>query len=151
MTFRFPLQHLLALASLLSYRTVLFLAADAVQDPGDDGWYGLAPIDVNPQVPQPKYINFGNPFPITKDGQTMTATSQKWIGPSIDDLAALTTTITTNGNPVTSTIKQYAQFVETTTTTDGQVAVATNLVVTPKMLSILDSVRDQALSSCSIK
>jgi len=157
MTYRFLLQHLLALVSLLSYQTISFVAADAVQDPGNDGWYGLAPIDVNPQIPanprlpQPKYVNFGNSFFITADGQTITATSQEWVGPNTDDLAVQKTTITSDGNPVTTTVTQYAQFVETTVTKEGKPAVATNLVVTPKILSILDSVRAEALSSCHKK
>lgn len=143
LTYQFPLQHLLALISLLSYQTVTFLAADAVKDPGNDGWYGLAAID-NPQIQgnlqllHPKYVNFGNSFSIIADGQTTTATSQEWAGPNTKDLAVQKTTVISNGNPVTTTVTQYAQFVETTVTKDGKPAVAMNLVVTTKIVSILD-------------
>jgi len=66
-------------------------------------------------------------------------------------LALQKTTITSDGNPVTTPVTRYAQFVETTVTKDGKPAVATNLVVTLQILSILDSFRAEALSSCHKK
>ena len=136
---------------MISCQTISFSAAEAAQDPGDDGWYGLAPIDVNPQVAQPKYVGFGNTFLTIADGQTMTAASQDWVGPSTDDLAVQTTTITSDTKPVATTVKEYAQFIDASTTIDGKPATATSLMVTPEMLSTIDNVREQALSTCPKK
>lgn len=76
-------KYILALSIALSCYSSTFLAAEPVQDPGDDGWYGLAPIDVNPK---PKYVNFGAPTPVTANGKAFTETPQGWAGPNTQDL-----------------------------------------------------------------
>lgn len=62
-----------------------------------------------------------------------------------------TITTTINGNPVTTAKTQYAQFVEATTTSDGKPAVATNMVVSPKLLEVLRKTADKAISACNAK
>ena len=68
-----PSKLILALSIALSYYSSTLLAAEPVQDPGDDGWDGLAPIDVNPS---PNKVNFGVPSPIITGDKTSTVTSQ---------------------------------------------------------------------------
>ena len=86
-------------------------------------------------------IPFKDPELATADGQIVMTTSQGWVRPNTDDLAVQATTIASDGKPMTTAVKEYAQFVDITTTIDGKPAVAMNLVTTPKILSILDSIR----------
>ena len=78
-----PSKHIIALSIALSCYNSTLLAAEPVQDPGDDGWDGLAPIDVNPS---PNNVNFGVPSPVTTDGKTFTVTPQGWTGANTQDL-----------------------------------------------------------------
>lgn len=130
---------MIALICLFYSQATPFFAVLADQYPED--WYGLAPMDVNSQ--NAHNVNFGNTYQITADGQTMTATSQDWTGPSTEDMGVQPITTTSAGKPVTTSVTQYAQFIETTTTQDGKAAVSTSLVVSPKMLSILSKFQFQ--------
>lgn len=143
----YPFRTFSALIIALSCYTSTFPAAEPVQDSGDDGWYGLAPIDVNPDI----NVNYGAPIPVEADGKTLTQTAQSWADPNTQDLGVATVTKTENGNPITTAITQYAKIVEATTTSDGKAAVATNMVVTPKMLDVLRKTADKAISACNAK
>ncbi|KAL6718586.1 hypothetical protein ACLMJK_004678 [Lecanora helva] len=98
-----------------------------------------------------KFVNFEPPTAIEADGFTVTATPQSWTATNTHDFGLETTVITISGSPVTTAQTQYAQVLETTVTSDGGTAVATNLAISPKMLDVLRQTAAQAISTCNAK
>ena len=134
--------------SILSvFQSLFIISCFAVQDTGDDGWDGLARIDVNPKPP----IDYGAASTITVGGATITEVPRSWTDPNTDDLSVTTVVVTSGGAPVTTTITNHAELVTSTTTANGQAAAATNLVLSPKLAQILDQADDALIKFCSVK
>ena len=51
---------------------------------------------------------------------------------------------TISGSPITTAVTQYAQLVEATTTSDDKTSMATNMVVSPKLLDVLQQAAGKA-------